>query len=286
MELKIDKITFIIVCFKSEKVIYDCLNSLPINSKKIIIENSNNIKLKKNLELKYDNIEVILNNNQGMGSSNNIGIAKAITDYVYVLNPDTKFQKDTLDNLVLGAKSINDFAIISPLNSNPKYPNYKILKQQINEDENIISVDTIDGFSMLINIKKFKNKKLFDENIFLYLENDDLCMSAKKAGHEIFIVKNSFIDHIGSSSSNFNNNNEFDYLRNWHWMWSKFYFNKKHHGYFNAILKTFLNFISATIKYLFYSLILNNHKSKIYKMRVCGLFSSMMGKESNFRLKD
>ena len=74
MDLNINNITFVIVCFKSDKIIRSCLNSLPLNSKKIIIENSNNIDLKKDLENKYDNIVVVLNENTGMGASNNLGI--------------------------------------------------------------------------------------------------------------------------------------------------------------------------------------------------------------------
>ena len=39
MKLNLDDITFIIVTYKSENIIQNCLNSLPKNSKKIIIEN-------------------------------------------------------------------------------------------------------------------------------------------------------------------------------------------------------------------------------------------------------
>ena len=286
MELNIDKITFIIVCFKSEKVIYDCLDSLPKNSKKIIVENSKNTHLKNDLIKKYDNIEVIINDNQGMGAANNVGIAKSATDFVYVLNPDTRFQENTFNQIIENVKLINDFAILSPLSSNLEYPNYKIFKKQKNINENIISVDTIDGFSMLINMNKFKNKKLFDENIFLYLENDDLCILAKNLGNNIYIIKNSIIDHIGSSSSDFENNKKFDYLRNWHWMWSKFYYNKKHFGYTIAMVRTSINLFSAAIKYLLYLIIFDKHKREIYKMRLCGLLSSMVGKKSSLRLDD
>ena len=49
MNIHIDEITFIIVTHQSEKVINNCLSSLPKNSKKIIVENSQNLKLKKNV---------------------------------------------------------------------------------------------------------------------------------------------------------------------------------------------------------------------------------------------
>ena len=43
MNLNSKNITFVIVTFKSEKIVYECINSLPTDSNKIIIENSKNI---------------------------------------------------------------------------------------------------------------------------------------------------------------------------------------------------------------------------------------------------
>ena len=284
MDLNLKNITFIIVCFRSENVIYNCLNSLPKESNKIIIENSRDINLKKDLETKYDNIEVILNDNLGMGSSNNIGILRSKTQYVHILNPDTIFKNDTFENLINTCKQLNDFAILSPLHSKLNYPNFKIHKNVKSVSENIIEVDSLDGFSMLINKNKFKDNNFFDENFFLYLENDDLCLRVKEMNEKIYIIKNSLIDHLGASSSNQSNENKLEYLRNWHWMWSKFYFNKKHYGYFNSLSKIFLNIISANIKYIFYLLTFNSHKRKIYQMRLLGSFCSIVGKKSFFRI--
>ena len=112
------------------------------------------------------------------------------------------------------------------------------------------------------------------------MENDDLCLRIKKNGGKIYVVKNSTINHKGSISKN----NNLEYLRNWHWMWSKFYFNKKHFGFFTALTKIFLNLLSSIFRYLFYILILNEHKAKIYKMRILGLYNSIIGKKSFFRL--
>ena len=284
MEINLNNITFIIVSFKSEKIIDDCLKSLPKNSKIIVIENSNNYNLKKSLELKYDNIEVLISENNGMGASNNLGILKSETKFAYVLNPDVKFKKDTFENLIADAVKITDFAILTPINSDIKFPNFKILKQNKNINDSIISVDSIDGFSMLINKEKFINQKFFDENIFLYLENDDLCRRVKKNGQKIFVIKNSIIDHKGSSSSSIKNDPEFEYLRNWHWMWSKYYYNKKHYGMLIALIKIFFNLVSAMFKYVFYSLTLNNYKKNIFKMRISGIINSILGNKSKYRI--
>ena len=283
MKLDLDNITFIIVCFKSENVIHSCLNSLPQISKKIVIENSRNTKLKAELESKYDNIEVLINHNLGMGASNNIGILRSKTQFAYILNPDTKLNVSTIDKLIESADKIVDFAILSPLCSDRRFPNYKNYEKKSDLNNEIIEVDTIDGFSMLINKSKFNNS-FFDENIFLYLENDDICLRARKNNQKIYIIKNSLIDHLGASSSSIKDSYEFNLLRNWHWMWSKFYYNKKHSGFLLSTIKIFPNFISALIKYIFYLLLFKNQKSKIYKMRLLGVINAFIGKKSFYRI--
>ena len=280
MNLNLEDITFIIVTYKSESFIHECINTLPKESKKIIIENSGNISLQKELKRKYDNIEVILSNNVGMGAGNNIGLKSCKTNFAYVLNPDIKLKKDTLKNLINSLAKIKDFSLASPINDNPKIPNYKSFTVNQN-DSNILSVDSIDGFSMLFNLKNFPDKIFFDENFFLYLENDDLCLRIKKENHNIFIIKNSQINHKGSISRNA----DLELLRNWHWMWSKYYFNKKHYGTLIALIKVSPNFLSAIFKYLINLVIFNNYKRKIYKMRILGLYNSIIGKKSWYRLK-
>ena len=283
MKLDLNNITFIIVSFKSENVIHSCLNSLPKISKKIVIENSRNIKLKKELESKYDNIEVLINHNIGMGASNNIGILQSKTQFAYILNPDTKLNVSTIDKLIEAADKIVDFAILSPLCSDSRFPNYKIYEKKNDLNNQIIEVDTIDGFSMLINKSKFNNS-FFDENIFLYLENDDICLRARKNNQKIYIIKNSLIDHLGASSSYIKDTKEFDYLRNWHWMWSKFYFHKKHSGFLVSIIKIFPTFISSFMKFIFYLLFYKKHKRKIYQMRLLGIINAFIGKKSFYRI--
>ena len=53
--MKKEDISFIITSFKSTNIIKDCLNSLPKNSEKIVIENSNDNELKLDIEKNYSN---------------------------------------------------------------------------------------------------------------------------------------------------------------------------------------------------------------------------------------
>ncbi len=284
MDLNLKNITFIIVTYKSEHVIKSCINSLPKECNKIIIENSKNIKFKEDLEKEYDNIEVVLNDNIGMGAANNIGLIKCKTKYGYVINPDVRFKNNSIQKLIDETNSIGDFSIVSPVNEDENNPNYKNYNNKKNDNEKILSVDEIDGFSMLINRDKFKDQIYFDDNFFLYLENTDLCLRVKNKKENIFIIKESKIEHLGFSSTSISKNKDFEYLRNWHWMWSKFYFNKKHFGFYEAIKKTYLNLFSAIFKFLIFIILFNSFKRKIYLYRILGLLNSMIGKKSWFRI--
>ena len=284
MTLSLNNITFIIVTFKSEHIIHECIESLPNNSNIIVIENSNNQELKKDLEEKYSRIKVIVQENRGMGSANNKGIKLCETDYAFVINPDVKFYKNTLQELINFSSKYNDYSILAPISDNVGYPNYKIKnKKMINNNLDYLSVDSVDGFAMLINKNKFNDNIYFDENFFLYLENDDLCFKKKKENSNIYIVKNAKINHLGGKSHLIIYEKEIEYSRNWHWMWSKFYFNKKHFGYSKAFFTTLPTLVTSVIKFFFYFIINNNYKKKIYEMRFLGLCNAMLGKKSSHR---
>ncbi len=284
MDLNLNNVTFIIVTYNSEKVIDNCLDSLPKEASKIVIENSNNIETKNYLEKKYDNIKVFVSDNEGMGASNNKGINKSNTQFAFVINPDTVFKNETIKNIFDEAKLIDDFAIISPVNTDISHPNYKPSGKIFSE--NIIEANSVDGFAMLINKKKFDENKFFDENFFLFLENDDLCKRTKKLGNNIYVIKNAFIDHKGFSSSTKIDKDKLENLRNWHWMWSKFYFNKKHYGFSQAFFSILPSFLSSIIKIFIFTLLFNKQKRKIYQFRFSGILNSIIGRSSWYRIKD
>ena len=286
MTLSLNNLTFIIVTFKSEDIICNCIESLPKDSNIIIIENSNNHGLKKELERKYSNLNVITQENNGMGAANNKGIKLCKTDYAFVINPDVKFYENTMHELIALSSKYNDYSILAPICDDEKYPNYKIKNKRIkNYYPDFLDVDSVDGYAMLINKNKFGDNIYFDEQIFLYLENDDLCLRKKKENQKIYVAKKAKIHHMGGKSHSPIHEKEIEFSRNWHWMWSKFYFNKKHYGYSMALLIVFPSIITSMIKFFYYFVTSNKFKKKIYIMRFLGLLNSIFGKKSWYRPK-
>jgi N-acetylglucosaminyl-diphospho-decaprenol L-rhamnosyltransferase len=289
MSISRQNLSIVIVTFKSEMVIHNCIRSIEKDIKIIVVENSNNYQFKEELESTYANVSCVLTSkNLGMGSGNNIGIKKAKTDFVLILNPDVILETSTINELILASQKIINFAILAPISSDTKYPNYRLLNnEKIKiEDSPSFKVKSVDGFAMLFNKRKLDiiiKKNYFDESFFMYLENDDLCKRIRDINEDIFIVTTSKIKHLGGKAVDSKYKNEIELSRNWHWIWSKFYFNKKHFGYSNAFIKGFPKFFSSLIKYCFYLLIQNKIKQTIYLNRASGFFNAAMNKPSWYR---
>jgi hypothetical protein len=87
----------------------------------------------------------------------------------------------------------------------------------------------------------------------------------------------------GSLAANKKFFSEANNLRDWHWMWSSFYFYKKNYSYFYALFKTSSKLIKSFCKILFFTVSFNKQKRDKYFYRFLGLINSMVGKRSLYR---
>jgi N-acetylglucosaminyl-diphospho-decaprenol L-rhamnosyltransferase len=273
-------LTIIITTFKSEQKIRECLSSIDPQVNIILIENSSSIEFKKDIESNFSNVSCELtNDNLGYGKANNIGLKKVKTKYALILNPDTVLSSNTLELFFEFIKTNEDFTILGP-NQNEKL---STLDNHKKGEIEFFETDKIKGYAMFLNMEKLKSVGFYDENIFLYLEEIDLCKRVKDAKGKILICPNIIIFHYGAQSVNNDYANQIELTRNWHWMWSLFYFNKKHYGYLSALILILPKLLSSIIKMSFYFLISNKQNKEIYSKRFSGIINSMLGKKSWYR---
>ena len=269
------KLTIVIVTFKSEHKILNCLDSISNETPVIIVENSNNKNFKNKIEKNYDNVSCILvGENKGYSSANNIGLSAVKTKYALVLNPDTVLDKNAIKNFFALSNTKNDFWLMGPAND-------QMIELDFGE-KNLIEVDNLKGFAIFFNMSKFQNM-FFDENFFLFFEEIDLCRRIKKNNGKIYLGKNIIIKHEGANSVIKTNSFELEKNRNWHWMWSTFYYQKKYNGFIQAFFLIFPKLLSSLIKTLFYFLTFKKEKRDIYFCRLSGILNSIVGKKSWYR---
>lgn len=283
MGINKDNLTIVIVTIKSQTVIDNCLKSIDPEVNKIIIENSNDTEFINSIEKRYKNIQCFLTGkNIGMGAANNLGIAKTSTRYVMILNPDTELHNDTLKEIFNSSKNLN-FAILSPVSDNKEFLNYKIFSKREQNQKDLIEVDRVDGYAMILDKLKFDNN-FFDEKFFLYLENDDLCLRMKNKKENIYICVKSLISHLGGKAVSDKFFKEIELSRNWHWSWSRLYFRKKHYGLINAIFSCLPNFMKSLFKCLVY-FFTNKFKFKVNYLRLSGFYHALINNKSWYRPK-
>jgi GT2 family glycosyltransferase len=276
-------ITIGIVTYKSESVIFNCLKSIKKIKKIIIFDNSNDSNLKYIVKKKYPNIRFELSKqNLGYGAGNNSILKLSSTPYVLILSPDTILRNNTEHELLKAIKKKKkEFSIMAPLAKENNFGNFK--KKVINKKKEIFEVDYVKGFAMLFDKDKIKKIGMFDDNIFLYLEEIDLCKRLRSKNEKIYICKKSKITHLGAKSSNIGF--EYEKCRNWHWMWSQVYFDKKFYNNFYVYKKHSIQLINNFLKIFIFALLLNRKKTIIFYLRFSGILNSLLGKKSWYRPK-
>tara|TARA_B100000287_G_scaffold201639_1_gene190464 strand:+ start:1020 stop:1865 length:846 start_codon:yes stop_codon:yes gene_type:complete len=278
-----DLLTIVFVSFYSEKKILDYLKYFNNNFKIIIIDNANDLNLK--VKLQGFSILKIINNkeNIGFGAALNQGLEMVNTKYAMHLDIDTKFEISSINKMITEAEKIKDFAMLGPKISNYTYKNNHFIKKKYENNYNLMKY--MEGCCLFFNLNEIKKIGFFDENFFLYFEEVDLVTRCLKKSLKVIMIDDISIEHIGGSSVSEEFSSEVEINRNWHYMWSKFYYFKKHSGYFYALLQVSRHIISSFLKFIYYLIFKNDKKKIIYKARLSGCINSILLKKSWFRPK-
>lgn len=195
------KVSIIIVTYNSEKDIYDCINSIIENSdiplaeiELVVVDNNStgcDTMFGKLKTLWGEDIILIKNSsNGGYGQGNNVGIRRCSAPLVLIMNPDVRlvcpifhkaidrFSKDK-SMCMLGMKqwltleepSNNSFTCTYRMNG---YLSTILSALCTRLDFYIAKYMHFSGSCFFINKAMFEAVGLFDENVFLYGEEDDI----------------------------------------------------------------------------------------------------------------
>ena len=274
------EVTVVMVSFHSIKLIVNPINCIDKEINIIVVENSNSKECKDFLEKKFANVKVILSEkNLGNGGGINLGLKQVKTKYAFYLDIDTEIKEDTIKNLLTASTEIDNFTILAPLVENYKYKKVDYFESSIMENKEHKQMRFVPGCAIFFNMEKILQIGFFDENFFLFFEENDIYMRCLKNNHKIYLIQAAKMIHTGEMSVDRKYDLDIELIRNWHYMWSKFYFYKKHFNIYTAYRETLGHFFSGLVKLLFF-LFLNKKNYLKYKFRVSGLLNSYLGKKS------
>lgn len=278
-------LTIIIVTFNSSKVILSCLEK--INFEKydcVVVDNSSLDDTVQIISGNFPQVKIIkLQKNIGYGRANNVALREVKNEFALILNPDAFLFEGDIDGMLDLMKNHRQIAISAPLLL-PKYPadeedkikQLEVARGNLIEDKKeYLSVKYLIGAILFLRMDVFKKIGFFDENIFLYYEDDEIVWRVVKSGYEAAILPSVFGFHIGHGSSG--SSLRGIYKRFWHRALSKFYWKQKQKGKFNAVKSASWLSIMFLLKSVSYLLILNPKKSVENFASFCGTFAFLIG---------
>ncbi len=118
------EVTVIILCHKSKDLVINYIKNIYTKFEIIIIDNSNDYELTKNINQDYPGVLIKNIDNNGYGVAINYGSKFVKTKYFLISNPDLSgIDENSLDKFVHTAKFLKDeFSVLGPryLNADPK----------------------------------------------------------------------------------------------------------------------------------------------------------------------
>lgn len=268
--MKNKKISIIIVNYRVKKFLFNCIELLYKSSYKnieiIVVDNDEVKKIKKDLKKKFPKVIYIESSeNVGYGRANNIGAIRANGEYLFFINPDTEIHKDALRELITFFEKKKKTGIVAPLllkkdgsvmeeqGSSLLTPmsavrgltflkNLPILgdknyRHQKWDKKTIEEVDVVPGTAFMIKRKLFEKIGGFDDDFFLFFEEDQICRKVKELGFKNYIIPSAQVKHHWGESTKQNPKTDQIFKK------SRFLYFKKNYGILKAVAVTsFLNF--------------------------------------------
>lgn len=208
------EISIIIVSYNTVDLIGACLDSIKAIddcSKEIfVIDNASTDGSVDFIKRNYPSIHLITNTeNKGFAAANNQALERCQGRYIFFLNPDTKIaQPECLKKMILfmdgnphiglaGTKVINPDGTLQESISY-RYPGEKYTTSELSGLKG--SIACVLGASMIARSEIIKKIGGFDEDFFLYGEDQDMCLRIRKLGHEIGFNDSAVVVHLGGRS--------------------------------------------------------------------------------------
>lgn len=209
-----DTLTVIFVTYNSYSVISNCLALLANDPtlRIIVVDNNSRDGTATQIKARFPGVEVIAQKqNLGYGRAANVVLRSTDTPYALLLNPDLTTTPGEIRKLLEHARGDTfNTAIWGPATLRKDFTG-----------EPPQQVKWVSGSAMLFDMAKIKEVGLFDENIFLFSEETDLCERTIQAGYSITFCKDVFFDHLVGQASPFDP--KIEYMKWWHFGWSQCY---------------------------------------------------------------
>jgi N-acetylglucosaminyl-diphospho-decaprenol L-rhamnosyltransferase len=278
-------ISIVIVSYNSGHILGECLDRLPDSAEVIVVDNASSddsVRVAGN----YPVLLLTLPQNAGYGPACNVGAREASGDFVLFLNPDVCLDAGSITKLAEAAEQYPCAAAFAPRLLKPDgsivFQDSSILCQPPHNKSKPkhfpvgdCCVESMSGAAMFWRKEVFLRLGGFDERIFLYFEDDDICRRLRKAGWSIVYVHGAVGRHEHGKSTRIKKGGM--YSRSFHWAVSKSYITRKHGVSFHTPMEWFKSILRGSLATLRF----NSQRRERYFGLAAGYWTVMMPGKRN-----
>lgn len=216
-----EDISIIITLYKTPIENIQLLNQYK-NFKVLIFNQSEEYDSKKRLDdiLKFNFEYYSSKKNLGNSKSSNILLSKVKTKYCLFTQPDVTINDQTIKKLVNCMKLRDDIIFVGPIIKSDEGISDK------DTEQNYIKKEYLDASCMLCDVEKTREIGFFDENFFLYWNDEDLMARVNKSNYIMIQSLDSFAIHKSSQSSK--NSFKVDLIRGVSFKYGEFLYDYKY----------------------------------------------------------
>ncbi len=283
-----NRVTAIVVTHNSDAVIGDMLRSLPDDLPLIVVDNASRDNTLDIIEgLRRD--AVIYKNPIGLGYGNgmNVALKTLTTEFALLINPDTIIEPDTIKQLQETADQYPEAGLFGPKVLNPDGSVEISYDVEIHKrtrfgrrDDSIIPegplcADSLSGAVIFARMTCLRDINYFDREYFLYFEDEDMCMQARRAGYSLVFDPRAALTHVGGGSIPATPG--YHWEKFWHMSWSRLYYENKFKGRLSMWGVFIMNAPKFAFKTLAYGLIFKWQKARRDAARCMGMIAYVIG---------
>lgn len=269
-------LSIIIVTFNTGALLKNCLESIfknvrNISFEVIVVDNNSADSTSEMVKEEFSRVKLIENReNLGFARANNQGARIAQGKYLLFLNSDTIVKGESLDKVVEYLDKHPKIAVLGPKlilpdgseqlwAYGPEMTLWQVIKNHLKRPSfihrpslrkrgggsSIIQTDWVSGAALFVRRDIFEKVRGFDENFFMYFEDQDLCKRVRGLGYEVAYWPEAEIIHLGGKSIAKNRQRKKIYYQ------SQNYYFRKHFSSFTALLMRLIRFPFKILKSCF-----------------------------------
>jgi N-acetylglucosaminyl-diphospho-decaprenol L-rhamnosyltransferase len=234
----LDQVTVVVVTFNSAHCVAALAQALATIRNVIVVDNGSLDGTTDAVKRSIPQAQLIPNSrNLGFGAANNLALRRVETRFALLLNPDCETNANEIQRLLVAVKEDPGFAIAVPqlvspsgqLEVNYRWPSTDWRSSGPPAD-GPCCVGFVCGAAMLFNMEVMSQVGFFDEEFFLYYEDDDLCKRVFDQKRQMLVIPSVRMTHRSRGSVGGKHRWRSEYLRGFHHAQSKIRFAKKYQG--------------------------------------------------------